>query len=204
MIQQKKIGLLGGTFDPIHLAHLILAEQVRDDLELDEVYFVPAGNPPHKSDEIVTEGALRSEMVYRAIEGHESFDVFDYELQQEGLTYSIDTVDAFKRLVDKEAKLFFITGADQILKIETWKSYRELLTKVNFVVARRPGSDQEQLEEKVEMLRSEIGATIQLVEIPSMEISSTHIRQRVAERRTIRYMVPAEIDEFIKLNNLYI
>lgn len=203
MSDRPRIGLMGGTFDPIHMGHLVLAEQVRAELSLEKVYFVPAGTPPHKNGKVITQGNLRREMVHRAISDHEDFEIYDYELDRDGLTYTIDTVRAFKRDWNEAVELYFITGADQLLQLESWKDYRELLSEVTFVAASRPGSDEQQFRKKIEELGSCCGNPIVLIEIPALAISSSEIRQRVATHRSIRYLVPSDVEGFIRMNYLY-
>lgn len=195
---------MGGTFDPIHYGHLVLAEQVRTSLELESIYFIPSGNPPHKTGHEITRGEMRREMVHRAIADNEDFDIFDYELEQEGLTYTIDTIKAFKEQIDIEAKLYFITGADQLLQIETWKNYEQVLKQVTFVAASRPGNDDTLLQEKLDMLRKLPGVEIIHVAIPALAISSSDIRERVNMKKSIRYLLPSDVESFIKMNNLYL
>jgi nicotinate-nucleotide adenylyltransferase len=204
MEKQKRIGLMGGTFDPIHYGHLVLAEQTRTSLELDSVYFIPSGNPPHKTEKEITRGELRQEMVHRAIADNEDFDIFDYELSRDGLTYTIDTVRVFKEQVDPDAKIYFITGADQLLAINTWRDYLKLLQEVTFVAASRPGNDDAILQDKMASLRELPGVEIIHVEIPALSISSSDIRERVRMKKSIRYLLPSDVEGFIKMNSLYL
>lgn len=199
----RRIGLMGGTFDPIHMGHLVLAEQVRAELELDGIVFVPAGNPPHKDRGAITDGALRCEMVHRAIADNEEFDIYEYEMDRPGPNYSIDTVRAFKADHPEVSELYFITGADQLMAIETWKDYRALLQEVTFVAATRPGHDLAQMDETIQALTARLGIVIHRIDIPALAISSSDIRGRVRANRSIRYLVPSDVEGFIRMNHLY-
>lgn len=204
MNEVKKIGIMGGTFDPIHNGHLVLAEQVRSNLALDSVYFVPSGQPPHKSGKVITDKKNRLKMVELAISDNKNFNIFDYELNQTGYTYTIDTIRAFRRLIDPKAKIYFITGADQLLLLESWKAYDQLLKEVIFVAASRPGHDENQLIEKVEYFKKKYHAQMLHVEIPALSISSTNIRSRVREGNSIKYLLPESVEEYIENRRLYL
>ena len=204
MNEVKKIGIMGGTFDPIHYGHLVLAEQVRSNLALDSVYFVPSGQPPHKSNLLISDKNSRLKMVEIAINDNKEFNIFDYELNQTGYTYTIDTIKAFRRLVEPNAKIYFITGADQLMLLESWKDYEQLLKEVIFVAASRPGHDEKQVVEKVEYFKKKYHAQMLHVEIPALSISSTNIRNRVREGNSIKYLLPDRVEEYIINNRLYL
>lgn len=184
---------MGGTFDPIHHGHLVAAEEVRSALDLSRVLFIPAGHPWQK-DRSVTPGPHRLEMTRLATTDNPFFEVSTIDLDREGPTYTIDTLRAVHReyLGDE---LFFITGADAISQILTWKDPDEILQLARFVAVTRPGHDLGDLREH--------GERIVILEIPALAISSTDIRERVAAGRPIRYLVPDQVRRYIDEQSLY-
>jgi nicotinate-nucleotide adenylyltransferase len=186
-----RIGLLGGTFNPVHLGHLILAEEVREKLSLDKVIFVPAYFPPHKEKEGIAPAAHRFKMVELAIFANRHFEVSDYEIRKSGLSYTIDTVRAFKlRYPDDE--LFFISGSDLLKYLDKWKDLKKILQLVRFVVATRPGYS----------LRK-IPAYIATVAIRAVDISAFEVRQCIREGKSFRYLVPEKVYAYIQKHRLY-
>lgn len=191
-----KIGLMGGTFDPIHHGHLLAAEEVRHALGLDKVLFVPAGNPWQKDGTAVTPGEQRLEMTKLATDDNPSFDVSRVELDREGPTYTIDTLRAVREQ-QPDDELFFITGADAISQILTWKDPSEVLDLATFVAVTRPGH---RLDDQRWMGADD---RVVVLEIPALAISSTDVRRRVAEGRPIRYLVPDVVAGYIEDHGLY-
>ena len=141
-----KIGILGGTFDPIHIGHLRLAEEVGDDLALERVYLIPAASPPHKGGRVETPFRHRLAMVRLAAKGSPLLDVMDLEGHRKGLSYSIETLHEIHRMFPSEIDLFFLIGMDAFLEIKTWKDYRNLFDYAHFVVIRRPGTQTNALD----------------------------------------------------------
>lgn len=185
---------MGGTFDPIHHGHLVAAEEVRSALELSRVLFIPAGRPWQKERDDVTAGDRRLTMTRLATEDNPFFAVSTIDLDREGPTYTIDTLrSAHDEYPDDE--LFFITGADAISQILTWKDPDEILELARFVAVTRPGHDLGDLRER--------GERIVILEIPALAISSTDIRMRVASGRPIRYLVPDQVRRYIDEQGLY-
>ena len=193
---------MGGTFDPIHLGHLVTAEQARVDLELDEVVFLPAGAPWQKGDE-VTSPRHRYLMTVLATAANPHFSVSRLEIDAEGPTYTVDTLRRVRDLLSKQGindgpdSLFFITGADAILNILTWKDADECLKLATFVAATRPGHDLAELE------ASGVRDRVVQLDVPALAISSTDVRQRFAEQRAVRYLVPREVEEYVRKHDLY-
>lgn len=198
-----KLGIMGGTFDPIHFGHLVTAEAVRVEFNLDKVIFVPAGNPPHKVKRAVTDKKHRYLMTILATVTNPYFEVSAIEIDREGYTYTIDTIKEFKRIYGEETELYFITGADAILEIFTWKNADELLKLCNFVAATRPGFEKKLIDEKLEKTKEIYGKEIYRVSVPSLAISSTDIRERVSSRRPIKYLLPESVERYIEKCGLY-
>jgi nicotinate-nucleotide adenylyltransferase len=197
------IGLMGGTFDPIHYGHLMLAEQVRSSFGLDVIYFVPAGDPPHKEGQPVTPKWLRYQMVMLGIADNPDFQISDCEVKQAEPSYTVRTIEAFKARVGPDCEIYFITGADQIMAIESWKDYQRLLREITFVGASRPGYQDEALLREIHRLRVLHGARIRYLQVPALAISSSDIRRRVRNLESIKYLLPGAVEAFIMEKGLY-
>jgi nicotinate-nucleotide adenylyltransferase len=200
-----RIGIMGGTFDPIHYGHLIAAEEAKDKFAMDKVLFIPSGDPPHKKNYKVTPAELRYAMTLLATVGNPKFDVSRIEINRKGYSYTIDTLREIRENCP-EADYYFITGADAILDILSWKDPKELLRLCKFIAATRPGYCLNQLDRVMAKLgygswREE--KLISILEIPAVSISSTEIRLRVQNGQSIRYLVPDEVLQFIMKNKLY-
>jgi nicotinate-nucleotide adenylyltransferase len=194
-----RLGLFGGTFDPIHIGHLILAEQCREACGLDRVWFVVAGAPPHKQGDR-TPLAHRLEMVRLAIAGHQAFEVSDLEARRPGPHYSVDTLKAVHR--DRPGdELFFLIGADSLVDLPTWRDPAGIARLATIVVVNRPG-----MEEVDPAALADLGPgskPLQSVTIPPIGIASKDLRRRLAEGKSIRYMVPRGVEAYIEAQGLY-
>ncbi|SJZ93349.1 nicotinate-nucleotide adenylyltransferase [Selenihalanaerobacter shriftii] len=196
----KSLGIMGGTFDPIHNGHLVTAQAAAYQYDLDQVIFVPSANPPHKTEQKITNAEDRYIMVMLATMNNHKFNVSRIELEREGPSYTIDTVRVFKELLG-EVDIYFITGADAILEIFTWKKAHQILKECKFIAATRPGYSLSKLKDGIyEKYRNQI---FQL-EIPGLAISSTDIRQRVQNKRPIKYQLPSAVEAYIKKRRLYL
>lgn len=204
MTQTKKIGIMGGTFDPIHYGHLMLAEQIRTSFELDQIIFIPVGNAPHKQNHLPANKMHRYMMTLLATASNPSFTVSDIEIKKNEITYTIDTIKTLKDEFTANDELYFITGADAIILLDTWKNYKELVKYVKFIGASRPGIDENLLKTKIEELSIELGAHIELCTVPALAISSTDIRNRVMEGKSIKYLLPESVENYIFKEKLYI
>lgn len=199
----KKIGIMGGTFDPIHYGHLMLAEQIRTSFFLDEILFIPVGKPPHKTHSISADREQRLEMTRLATLTNPYFHVSDIETKRNETTYTIDTIKRLKESLSPNDQLYFITGADAIILLDTWKNYDELIKLVTFVGATRPGVDLDSLNDKVKQLMTDYNAKIEMCYIPALAISSTDIRNRVNDEKSIRYLLPESVESYIEFAGLY-
>lgn len=200
---RPKIGVMGGTFDPIHFGHLVTAESAREKFELDCVIFVPSGNPPHKIHQVVTDKNHRYLMTLLATATNPYFEVSRIEIDREGYTYTIDTIREFEKQFQGRAIFYFITGADALNEILTWKESEILLTSCEFIAAARPGYQKQQLYADIDYLKSNYNGRIHFVEVPSLAISSTDIRFRVKNRLSIKYLLPEAVENYIYKNMLY-
>ncbi len=200
--EKRRLGLMGGTFDPVHYGHLVAAEEARYQFDMEKVIFIPASKPPHKTRRDISTPEQRLEMTKNAISSNLHFTISDLEIKREGLSYTIDTVRAMKEIY-VGWEIYFITGADAILDILTWKNIEGLLKECCFVAATRPGFHLESIGFKLGNLSKEALAKIKTIEVPALAISSTDIRQRVREGRPIKYLLPEVVEKFIYRNNLY-
>ncbi len=197
-----KVGIMGGTFDPIHLAHLIIAEEARVRLGLDRVIFIPAGDPWMKSPHKVTAAALRVEMVRLAIAANPSFSLSTIEVERPGPTFTVDTLEQMWKELGYETQLFLLMGWDSLADMPAWKApYR--VSKMAVVVAfPRPGFSRPDTT-TLESAMPGISERIVILDEPCIGISSTNIRARMVGRRSIRYLVLAEVERFIIEHQLY-
>jgi nicotinate-nucleotide adenylyltransferase len=216
----QRIGILGGTFNPIHFGHLAAADEVRDRLKLEKVIFIPSFLPPHKSEEGMPSAVQRQEMVQLAIKGDPRFTVSDIEVRRGGMSYTVDTLEELRRS-HGGADLYFITGLDSFLEIGTWKEWERLLTLCSFVVISREGyrfrdiaklgflkAPEHELaalddREKAQALLQTGNMRVHLERIPYYDISSTDIRTRVRAGRSIKYHLPEAVEHYIIDNKLY-
>jgi len=202
-MKEQRLGILGGTFDPIHYGHLVIAEEIRETMGLEKVIFIPSGNPPHKKNIKVTQAIHRYNMVKLAIDSNPYFEVSTIEIEREGYSYTIDTLKQLKQIYGQDTTLFFMTGADVIPELVTWRSFENLFTLCEFVAVLRPGFERESLLEKIEYYKNNYKAIIHIVDAPLIGISSTIIRERVKKGKTIKYLVPESVEKYIKENGLY-
>ncbi|NLY78029.1 MAG: nicotinate-nucleotide adenylyltransferase [Tissierellia bacterium] len=201
-MSKNRIGIIGGTFDPIHNGHLLIAENSRKTFNLDKVIFMPAGIPPHKRDKDISSNLHRYNMTLLAINSNQYFLISDLELKKEGISFTIDTIKYLKSIYE-DTDIYFILGSDSLFQIDKWKDYEELLTLCHFVVAKRPSYNNQELENKVDKLNSLYNSSIHIVEGPVLEVSSSDIRERVRRGDSISYLVPRSVEEYIYKHGLY-
>lgn len=198
----KKIGILGGTLDPIHNGHLMIAECARDQLSLDEVWFMPTGNPPHKSNQNISPNEVRKEMIELAIEDNNNFKFSDFEYKRDGIIYTSDTIKLLKNAY-KDTDFYFIMGADSLMYFKDWHKPEEIVLYCNLVVAGRDNDDSELLRE-VAILEDKYNINIHVLKSPKICISSSDIRDYINNKFSIKYMVPDSVERYIKNKNLYV
>lgn len=190
-----RIGILGGTFDPIHIGHLLAGEQAREQCQLDEVWFVPTYVPPHKDGSQVTDAVHRLQMVERAINDHPHFRVSQIELDRKGNSYTIDTIQALRERYPEDA-FYFILGSDMVADLPNWHRVEHLVELTRFIGLARPGFAKPQL-------MANIARRVHYVPMPLLEISATDIRERVRAKKSIRYFVPEPVRIYIEEHRLY-
>lgn len=196
----RRIGIMGGTFDPIHTGHLIIAQNALVQLHLDKVWFMPAGDPPHKGDE-VTSKEHRINMVKLAIEGNDGFELFTYEADKERPSYSAITMSEIDKMYG-DVQFYFIMGADSLLYFEKWYHPEIICEHACLAVANRNDVPMEELEQARDELSKKFGARVYFIDTPQIEISSTFIRQ-AKDKEITRYMLNDKVFDYMINNNLY-
>jgi len=200
----QRLGIFGGSFDPVHNGHLLLAECCREQCRLDEVWFLPAAAPPHKLGHVLAPAKARIEMLELAISGHESFRVSPLEIERGGVSYTVETLRTISSQ-QPQAALFLLMGADSLRDLPTWREPAEILRLAVPAVVRRAGSaepDFGPLAGLVDSARLE-GIKSSQVEMPQVELSSTDLRQRASEGRSLRYRTPRSVEKYIETQGLY-
>lgn len=197
----RRIGIFGGSFNPIHIGHLVIAEAAWQEFSLDKVIFVPSGDTPNKDMHHISK-YMRYEMVAKAIEGNSRFAISPIERDRMGPSYTVDTIHMFREQFGKEDQLYFICGTDSIADLPNWKYNVELLKCCEFISASRPGNEEEIIrsvsyfgdlgKEKIHFLRS-----------PELNISSTILRELIAKNKSVKYLIPDAVIQFIQENDLY-
>jgi len=211
-----RLGILGGTFDPVHLGHLRCAEEVGERLGLEKVYFVPSASPPHKTKEPVSSFEDRLFMVKLAVRDSPLLETLDIEGKREGPSYSIETLRELHSIFGPSLDMFFIIGIDAFIEIKTWKEYRKLFDYANFVIIHRPGYQATDISNVASSLGMELdrdnhryrdtappGNTLIFMSPTFMDISSTEIRKTISRGRSVRFLVPESVREYIMTKRLY-
>ena len=197
----KKYGIFGGSFNPIHYGHLMICEYIKEEMGPDKVIFIPTGNPPHKELEVSAED--RYEMVRLAISPNPDFEISDIETTRVKKSYTVDTIRELKKIY-KEEKLYFLIGLDSLFQLKTWMKIRDLSQEIEFVVALRPGYlDKEEINKEIDFLRENFGTKINLIKTPLYEISSTDLRDRIREGKSLRYLIPKKVLDYIEESGFY-
>lgn len=212
-----RLGILGGTFNPIHLGHLRCAEEIGEQFDLEQIIFIPSAHPPHKKPSEVVSASERLKLTKLAISDNPRFLVSDVEIQRRGKSYSITTINYFRKKYGGGLNLFFILGMDAFQEITTWKDYPKLLACCNFIVTTRPRFKKKALEEILPLSVAKLfsydrknrcyvhcsNSLIYFREITLLNISSTMIRNNIRENRSIRYLLPERVEEYIRKRWLY-
>ncbi len=192
-----KICLFGGTFDPPHIGHLLIAQTICEEEQFEKIIFIPSLNPPHKTKRIISPVNLRVKMLKSAIESNPHFEISEIEIQRGGTSFTIDTIQSYKKEFNiARNEIYFLMGSDSLGEFHTWKDPQEILKECHVIVALRPGF-------KHSSIPNWILHNIQFANIPQFEVSSSTIRNRWKENKTIRYMVTQPVWEFINSHNLF-
>ncbi len=218
-----RVGLFGGTFNPIHQGHLSIAKEIKDNFGLDEIIFIPSAVPPHKAPTGVADISDRYEMTSLAVTGYNGFSVSDVEVRRAGPSFTIDTVSHFRSILSPHTDLYFIAGIDAFLEIHTWQSYADLLEQMPFIVMARPGIWNKESAGPWDLLKDYLDSRISegytvssgcytheekkpifIFDTTLIDISSTEIRKYIKEGRPVASMIPEKVETFIKTKGLYL
>lgn len=212
-----RIGLFGGTFDPIHWGHLRSAEEVSETYKLDRVYFIPASIPPHKRGQTTTLAQDRLQMVRLAVANNPRFAVSTVEISRPGVSFTVDTIREFASQLAKGDSLYFIIGLDAFREIGSWWEYKEIFPLCNFIVTSRPGSKESDplrgtgvavrklfcYDSKQGNYRHQSGKRVYFIELTDIAISASEVRALVANGKSVRYLIPSSVEKYIKTHRLY-
>lgn len=203
MSKKKRVGIMGGTFNPIHLGHLIVAENAYEELELDEVLFIPSGTPYMKDKTEVLDPKVRISLVGEAIDDNPHFAMSTIEVDREGNSYSYETIETLKK-ANPDTEYFFLVGADSLFMMKEWMHPEKIFSEVTVAVAIRGSHTSEALDEQIRLLEEKYNTKIIKLPCRSVDISSTQIRERVKNGKSIRYMVRYKTEQVIRKNRLYL
>jgi nicotinate-nucleotide adenylyltransferase len=195
----KRYGVFGGAFNPVHMAHLIIAEDVRQQMHLDKVLFIPYSNPPHKNSEELLNAEYRLQMLRFAVEGNPFFEISDIEIHSalNSRTYTVDTLMKLRELYKSDGvKFYLIIGLDNLIELHTWKDPGKLFLLSEVVVLNRPGYF-------IQSVENEYSRRVVYIPAPNIDISASDIKNKIREKKSIKYLVPEKVEEFILENNLY-
>lgn len=198
----QRIGIMGGTFDPIHYGHLMIAENAREQFGLEKVLFIPTGHSPHKQEQDVTSPFHRCQMVSLAIEDNSSFLLDRIEVDSPDISYTYLTLEKIREYY-KNTELFFILGADSLFDFESWKEPEDILKNCSVLAAYRNHQKQEKFFQRIAFLNQKYQEKFFPLNTPNLEVSSQDIRNRLQDGRTIRYLVPRKVEEYIRTYHLY-
>ncbi len=196
------LGIIGGTFNPIHYGHLIAAECARVEFNLEQVIFIPARIPPHKEGWAILDQAKRYHMVEMAVESNPAFQVSDLEMKRAGVSYTVDTIEYYCQHYPS-SEIFFIMGLDSLFILDTWKDIERLTQLCRFIIVTRPGYNINEEVQIRERLPLAFWSEAYFLAIPGLDISSSDIRERVAKGKPIRYMLPEAVENYIRQNHFY-
>lgn len=198
----KKIGIIGGTFNPIHNGHMVLADSAYKQFHLDQIVFMPSKNPPHKEHKNIISDDHRVNMISLAISKIPYFSISTLELERGGTTYTVDTLE-YLRKTQTDKIFYFIIGADSLFQIETWRDPAQIMKMTKFIVASRYDLSKDIITDQIEYLNLTYNTNIELIEMPNMDISSKHIRENIKNNVPIDAYVPESVKDYINKNDLY-
>ncbi len=197
-----KTGVLGGTFNPVHLGHVRMSRKIMEAKGFDRMIFIPSNIPPHKQEEKIPSPAKRIKMLKLALEDEKDFIIDGYEVRKKGISYSIDTIRYLKKKYEDD-ELYWIIGADMLFQIEKWHDFKNVLREMSFIAVKREGYDKRDIEAYAAELRGKYGADISFCEMEPIDISSTDIRGKVKRGEEIKKLVHKKVERYIIDNKLY-
>lgn len=198
----SKVGIMGGTFNPIHIVHLMLAQQAYEQYQLDKVLFMPTKNPPHKRKQDIASDEHRKHMILQAIHDNPAFELSTLEMEREGITYTAETLRILKKQSPQD-ELYFIVGGDSLMDIYQWNEPAVIFQLSRVVAASRDGYTSEEFKNQCKKIQEQYHSTVLELNIPDMAISSRFIRDKIENKEAFRYYVPEEVFAYIQKNHLY-
>jgi len=202
-ILSKRLGIYGGSFDPVHTGHLVIAEMACQECKLDKVLFIPAGSPPHKTNRKLAPPEERYDMVRLAIEGNPFFEASTIEIRREGRSFTIDTLKSLREIYSSDWEFWLIIGMDSLMEIRAWRDSFQIMQMCKLAVYPRSGYLIDRCYKEAESLKRETGVEIVFISGPIIEISSSDIRKRIEAGKSIRYLVPESVHNYIQEHSLY-
>jgi nicotinate-nucleotide adenylyltransferase len=199
---KTKIGIMGGTFDPIHVGHLMLAEQAYDKYDLDKILIMPAGHPPHKDHEVSALPKHRVQMVRLAIEGNKHFELSLVEVERSGYTYTYETLENLTK-ENPNVEYYFIIGADSLLEMHKWREPEKICKCATILVATRYHLQTKELKKTADEIAKKFNGNIHILDTPNIDLSSTYLRTSISAGKSIKYYVTGDVERYIYKNNLY-
>lgn len=203
MLNNLKIGILGGSFSPVHNGHIFLARYVKDECGLDEVIMIPTGIHPFKGACGMPEATHRLKMLELATEKEEGLSVSDIEVKSNEVSYTYVTLCKLREKYGKDCRIYFIVGTDELLELDRWYKAESLMKEFSFIVGIRPGYGKDIIESKIPDLNKRFGADINVINLPAPDVSSTQVREAIAQNKDLSAMLPKQVNEYIKTNKLY-
>ncbi|MGH4125896.1 MAG: nicotinate-nucleotide adenylyltransferase [Clostridium sp.] len=197
-----KKAIFGGTFDPIHIGHIHIAYEALYNLDLDKILFMPAGNPPHKRDKKITDAQIRYDLVKRAIESEDHFEISDYEINKKENSYTYETVELFSEF-QSNIEWYFLIGVDSLMELDKWKNVDRILNSCKIVVYNRTGFTVEEVARQKRYIEQKFNKKIIYINMPIIDVSSTSIRNNIKAGREVNYLLPRGVEEIIHVHNLY-
>ena len=198
-----KIGIIGGSFDPIHFGHLRIAQIALEEQKLKEILFIPSGNPPHKNTKDLSPAIDRYNMVKLAVKDNQHFKVCDYEIHEAGTTYTILTIKELQKQYPRGTVFSFILGADAFLDMDTWRDLEEFLSMVELIILSRSYYKTSKVEEKIKSYQEKYSCNIKTIYAKTLNVSATSIRKLVKSGKSVRYLVPHDVDDYITKHGLF-
>lgn len=199
---RRKIGIMGGTFNPVHNGHVYMAQRAREEFALDTVMFLPSGQPPHKIDEEIADREHRFAMLELAVEAYPYFTVSRMEFNRPGKSYTVDTLRLLHESVE-DACFYFIIGADTLFELHTWRNFSEVIALTEFICFYRPGTEHSLVMEYVSAIREKYGKEILVSAYEGLDISSRIVRERIASRKSLAGLVDVKVENYILANRVY-
>lgn len=203
-LNQKKVALFGGTFNPVHNGHIFICKQIMSQFGIDEIIFIPTGDPPHKRNIKVASKEDRYTMLKLALSNYDNFKISRIEIDRDGLTYTVDTLNELKKVYSDHYEFYYIIGADTLIDLISWKNYRSVFKLTKFIVVGRPEIEDSTVDNYIDYYTNKFNGSIFKTNTVGPHISSTDIRTRIMRGLSVKYLIPDNVEQYIKDHGLYI